>query len=363
MPPKILLRLGLAFLFVASTVYFLTGRWLHSRIFTPLDYSVSLESRQLKSPPFLINLRDEYYVSLRLDDATNWQEAQRCNDENLLGSEWRVYKLTSKAAQPRVLWADSGKVERVYELFIGTVAASSGQYELEWDLPPSAACLYQRHAQLVVYTGRTGYDIVVSFAQICCVFLMGTGAALILFAIARALKHAVGIAESPRMFPDMPLRNLLPIAKHAPFPQIHGMPNWGLFCGAVFWILTVVFMVLQQPLTAKGLFVTWRTRDAVVWEKSPWHDTLEVYLAETKGAPRFLINGQEVQRSELRAKLIEQLSRRAEWSVYFEADDDVFNMDALYAIDAIQGCGAKLIWVTPKMREQWQHASGVITKD
>jgi hypothetical protein len=363
MPPKILLRLGLAFLFVASPVYFLTGRWLHSRIFTPLDCSVSLESRQLKSAPFLINLRDEYHVSLRLDDAPNWQEAQRCNEENLVGSEWRVYKLSSNVAQPRVLWADSGKVERVYELYMGTVAAPSGQYELEWDLPPSAACLYQRHAQLVVHTGRTGYDTMVSLVQICCVFSLGAGAVLILFAIARTLKHAGGIAQSPRMFPGMPLRNLLPIAKHAPLPPVHGMPHWGLFCGAVFWILAVVFMVLQQPLTAKGLFVTWRTRDAVVWAKSPWSDTLQVYVAETKGTPRFLINGQEAQPSELRAKLLEQLSRRAEWSVYFEADNDVLNMDALSAIDAIQGCGAKLIWVTPKMREQWHHASGVITKD
>ena len=338
---------------VASVVYFLTGRWLHSRIFTPLDYSVSLESRQLKSPPFLVNLRDEYFVSLRLDDATNWEEAQRCNESNLLGSEWRIYKLSSKAPQPRVLWADSGKVERVYELYIGTVAASSGQYELEWDLPPNAACLYQRHAQLVVHTGRTGYDIVVSFVQICCLFLIGTGGALIFFAIARQLKQAVGIAESPRMFPDMPLRNLLPIAKHAPLRVIHELPHWGLLCGAMLWILIFIFMIFG-PLPSKGLFVSWRKRDAVVWEKSPWPDSLEVYI---RTPARSFVNGEEVDRNDLRSKLIEQLGRRAEWTVYFEADADTPYMDAVYAIDVIQGCGAKLIWVTPKMREQWQHTA------
>jgi hypothetical protein len=182
MPPKFLLRLGLALLLMAATVYLLTGRWLHSRIFTPLDYSVSLESRQLKSPAFRINLREEYFVSLRLDYATNnWEEGRNCDESDLLGSEWRVYKLSSKTDQWRVLWADSGKVEREYELYIGTMTASSGQYELEWDLPPSAACLRQRHAQLVVYTGRAGYEILVSFVQICCVFLVGTGAALIFF--------------------------------------------------------------------------------------------------------------------------------------------------------------------------------------
>jgi hypothetical protein len=38
--------------------------------------------------------------------------------------------------------------------------------------------------------------------------------------------------------------------------------------------------------------------------------------------------------------------------VYFEGDRDALNMNALYAMDAIQGLGAKLIWLTPKVREQ-----------
>jgi biopolymer transport protein ExbD len=97
--------------------------------------------------------------------------------------------------------------------------------------------------------------------------------------------------------------------------------------------------------------VTWRNRSAVAWEKSPWPNTLEVYV---RIPARFFINSQEVERSDLRAKLIEQLSSRAEWSVYFEADPDTLYMDDMYAIDVIQSCGAKLILVTPKMRAEWQ---------
>ena len=47
--------------------------------------------------------------------------------------------------------------------------------------------------------------------------------------------------------------------------------------------------------------------------------------------------------------------RQAEWSVYFEADPDTLYMDDIYVIDTIQACGAKLIWITPKMREEWRH--------
>jgi hypothetical protein len=32
-------------------------------------------------------------------------------------------------------------------------------------------------------------------------------------------------------------------------------------------------------------------------------------------------------------------------------------MEAVYAIETIQACGAKLVWITPKMREDWQQSS------
>lgn len=71
--------------------------------------------------------------------------------------------------------------------------------------------------------------------------------------------------------------------------------------------------------------MSWK-KPAVVWEKSPWSEAVEVYV----GAPsRFFINGTEIERSELRSRLLEQLGRRAEWTVYFEADPNtVFGDDA-----------------------------------
>ncbi len=46
------------------------------------------------------------------------------------------------------------------------------------------------------------------------------------------------------------------------------------------------------------------------------------------------------------------------WTVYFEGDYDTLNMNAIYAMDTIQGLGARLIWITPKIREELQHRSG-----
>ena len=57
-------------------------------------------------------------------------------------------------------------------------------------------------------------------------------------------------------------------------------------------------------------------------------------------------------REKLRATLEEELSRRALWTVYFEADDDVAYGEAVYAIDTIQGLGAQVYWITPQVRQE-----------
>ena len=110
--------------------------------------------------------------------------------------------------------------------------------------------------------------------------------------------------------------------------------------------------MIFAPQTPHGLFVSLRSHEVVVWETNPWQETLAVYV---RPHGRFFVNGEEVERSSLRTKLLERLSRRAVWTVYFEADSDTVYMDDIYAIDTIQGCDAKVIWVTPKMREEWQH--------
>jgi hypothetical protein len=54
------------------------------------------------------------------------------------------------------------------------------------------------------------------------------------------------------------------------------------------------------------------------------------------------VNGEEVERSSLRTKLLEHLSRRVVRAVYFEPDSDTVYMDDIY-IDTIKGCGARVI--------------------
>jgi hypothetical protein len=106
-------------------------------------------------------------------------------------------------------------------------------------------------------------------------------------------------------------------------------------------------MVFTETSHHYGLPIKLRTHDSVRWTKSPWQETLRVYLAVGE---RHYMNGQAVPREDLSARPRQELGRRAAWTPYFEADFDTLNMDAIYAMDTIQGLGANLVWITPKVR-------------
>jgi biopolymer transport protein ExbD len=350
MPPKILFRLGLAFFMMAIAAYFCADRWLASRIFTPLNDSVSLDSRYLKSQPFKINLSETYFVSLDLDySLDDWQQGHPCDSKAIENSSWRVYRFGPPAQQSRELWANSEELTHSGDFISYAFLAHSGKYQLEWDIPAAAPCLNSRHPRLSVSTSPYGYREGAGLTKMLCLFLGGTGLALLGIAGENIARLKFAPILPPRIFPGMVLRNVIPIVKHAPLRPIHALPHWPLFWGAVVSNVMFAFMILR-PLPYQGLAVSWKSQDSIPLEKSPWPDTLGVYV---RSPSRFLINGQEVSRRDLQARLTEQLNHRVEWTVYFEAEPDADYMDALYAIEKIQACGAKLIWITPRMREEW----------
>jgi biopolymer transport protein ExbD len=114
-------------------------------------------------------------------------------------------------------------------------------------------------------------------------------------------------------------------------------------------MLVFLFMIFPMRATYSGLSVDIRTRHSMEWAKSPWTESLGVYLAEDG---KYYINGHLVARELLRQRLEEELGTRTEWTVYFEGDYGAMKGDAIFAIDTIQGTGATIVWVTPKVREE-----------
>jgi len=310
-------------------------RWLAPHPEVALELPVSLSPGHVLTGNFSVNPDTLYYIDIELDE---WSQVRaQCEPRSVLSTQW-VLSSDGKQEHGSSPWEDTG-------LTIAVLYSEKTQYAFDVEVLPGASCLDAGKPRLKVQSHPYPSDLYVALTWFSIV-PVGFGLALL---VRPYVTKPFGEIEGTRIFPEMALHNVLPIRKHKPLARIQGLPHWGLFCGAVLWILIFVFMIFGGP--SKGLFVSWGNRDVVVWEKSPWPNSLEVYVSTPA---RFFINGQEVGRNDLHAKLMEELERRAEWTVYFEADPDIAYMNAVYAIDTIQACGAKLIWITPKMRRDWQ---------
>lgn len=352
MPPKTLVKVGGGAILLAVIVYSLTLYWLTTRTFEPVDMPVKLEAGRIQSVEFAINLREDYSVRVNVDySLEDWTEG-KCPDKLWQETDWKVYRLRSEAPNNKELWASSEEM-RKKGLWPDGFHGLRGRYELEWSVPPSAVCLNPRHPQLRVWADRGSYETAFGFVLFACWLFAAAGAGAFLRAAVIWLQKPLGGNRTPRIFPDMVATNVIPFFRHRPIPAMRVLPDFrdAWFC--IIGILTVLFCLFLTSwgFRSQGLAVDFKGERTVLAGTSPWAETMAVYADPERG---FLVNGKVVARKELRSKLQEELSRRGVWIVYFEADDNCPYMDAVFAIDTIEGLGAKVIWITPKTREEWK---------
>ena len=298
---------------------------------------ISLSAGHVITANFSVNPDSLYSIDIELDKRS--PRRANCEPYSVLSTRW-VLSSDGVAEQGSSPWENTG-------LTLADLYSGKTRYAFDVEILPGASCLNASNPRLKVQTHPYPSDLYVALTWLSIV-PVGIGIALLTYSHVGGRSSEV---ERMRMFPDMVLRHILPITKHVPLRPIHDLPHWPLSFVVVLFALIFIF-ILEYPRRAdNGLLVTLKNREAVVWETNPWPDTLEVYV---RAPARFFVNGQEVSRDELHAKLTEQLVRRPEWTVYFEADPDITYMEAVYAIDTIQACGGKLVWITPKMRENWQ---------
>lgn len=139
------------------------------------------------------------------------------------------------------------------------------------------------------------------------VSLAGAGALLLSRSAFRILARRWKPDQDLRVSPGMVLRNVFPRIHHRSTPYIAQLPNFGLIYGAILWILLFLLAIVTEPPHYFGLPTEFRTNDSVISEKSPWPETLGVYLASGE---RYFINGRPVPRDTLGADLQKELNRR-----------------------------------------------------
>ncbi len=329
-------RISIVLIVVGSAllIYPIHRQVPHSRVV--LDMPVSLAPGRIMTGTFNVDLDTLHYVDIEID-RRGYPSQVGCEPHSVLRTQWTLSsdgKVVSQGSSP---WEDSG-------LTIGDLLSENTRYSLDVSVFPGATCLNAGNPRLKIQTHTYPSD---PYASLIWLSLLSIGTGFVL--LVRFWFREVS-TEKPtlRIFPGMVVRNVLPLQRHRPMPLMTDLPNFGLVWGCILFIEMFIFMIVH-PLTPHGLLVNLRERNAVVWQKSPWPETLSVYV---DGQRRFYVNGQPVLREELRAKLSEELGKRTVWIVYFEADGGCPYIDAVYSMDTIQGVGAKVVWITPQIREE-----------
>jgi biopolymer transport protein ExbD len=158
------------------------------------------------------------------------------------------------------------------------------------------------------------------------------------------------VVENPRILPGAVLRYIQPLRRHRQVHLMLELPNFGLYWGWILNILMFVFMIFQTPTRPpSGLVIRNSSPSRLTLRDKPNSETVGVYIG---AGEHFYVNGRIVSREELRASLRKALGRTVFWTVYVEADDNSEFGDTVYAVDTIQGLGANVIWITPKVRQE-----------
>jgi biopolymer transport protein ExbD len=330
-------RFGIALIVVGSALLIYSIYWLAPRPLVALDMPVSLSpGRILTGNVSVISVGTLYYIDIEFERAT-LPTAIPCEPHSVLETQWTLSSdgvVVERGSSP---WEDSG-------LTIGVLVPEKEGYAFDAEVFPGASCLNARHPRLKIQTHPYPGDLYTILNWIS-VWFVSIGLVLLIRSL---LAQALTEKQKLRMFPGMVLRNVVPLQRHRPIPLIKGLLDFGLVAGCLLFILMFIFIMIR-PMVPHGLLVDIGERSVVALQKSPWPETLTVYV---DGQGRFYVNEQPVPKEELRTKLSEELEKRMVWTVYFEADKNCTFADAIYSFDKIQGLGAQVAWITPHMREE-----------
>jgi biopolymer transport protein ExbD len=301
-----------------------------------LEMPISLSPGHITTGYFDVEPDTLYYVDVELGKATTHTPAG-CEPSDVLRTHWTVTSEGQPAEKGSSPWEDSG-------LTLAVFLGENPRYAFDATIFPGASCLNARHPRLTVRTHVPPNDLYSGLSWLS-IWFVATGLILL---VRLWLWEVFPKQAILRIFPGMALRNVLPLQRHRPMPLMKDLPHFGLVWVCILLIPLFSF-ALGSHRTQHGFMVDLRGRNWIAWQKSPWPVTLSVYVDDHRG---FYVNGQPVPREELPAKLSAELGKRATWDVYFEADGNCEYSDAIYSIDTIQGLGANLVWITPRLREE-----------
>jgi len=359
---SLLLIFGIFGVVVGVVSFAATRHWYDSQHFVVVDKPVSLGPGHIKTGNFQIQIKGSYDISIESELP---YFSYNCLLYQVLKTRWVVRqggRVIAHLESAGYEWEEPGAPITGTNLF--SFDADPGTYNLDVEQLADGRCLDAGKPRIRVFLSggdRAEYDDLNARLELVALLSFSVGL-IFLFAYCFAR-----LRLGPHLFPLTPalserkpawgitglqLRRFPPQSVWSMNP-VKNLPTVALVCSLTWFIwlvpMWIIYAAGQTRIGSRGLLVS-IPRKRVPVSANPVG--LTAPLIRIDSMRRVYLNYKQTTREDLPKKLEQELRSLPTPVVYFDADSDIPFMDAAWALDIIQGLGAKTILITPGSKAQ-----------
>jgi biopolymer transport protein ExbD len=348
-------KIGITLIVLGAGCYFGVQRWMSTRIVHPVDMPISLAKGHIRTGPFRLNLKTNYWVTI--DPGEWWKLGADCASAyRSLNARWDLYlngRIVDRQDEPVA--------------YPTAFTAASGVYELDIQIPDRhLGCLDRGRPRLEVNAYTGSYDAGALLLKAISALAIGFGAYMLTFL---PLVRFVGSREHALHLTDpesLVVRSFQRSQKLPPGRPMTALPSFGLIAATTFALAAMAMMVLTgafqyQP---RGLWVHLLKPGAAPEQSDKWTDALIVRVVDAGlgQGTNLLLNSRPVTWDNFGHELREELGRRREWVVYVEGDYCVAWINVAEVIDVAHDDHANVFLITREEQKECLPAFPRITQ-
>ena len=351
---RVAIGLGLAILGTIS--FAAAARWIHTRIFVPVDIPVSLAAGHIRTGLFRINVEQGYSIWIDFDQSTYFNPM--CSSYSTLKTTWTLYR--------------DGRVQTQWDApvlqdgYLEGFNATKGFYDLDVYVLADASCLNANRPRLRVVTSRDDDSF-------CAGVVLWAGVIFVVIGISLVgLDWRGGVFREPAQF--LIVTSAPSVGQHFQWAQklplrrpIEGIPAFGLLAGVMFAIFAILMMTVTAAFSyrSRGLSVHLLKPGAVTAKPDAWTEPLIVLVRDVGPSqkPKLYLNSREVAWNDFANALKQELGSRREWTAYVEGDDNIPWADVASVVDIARGDGAKVFLVPRPDKKPGKNCVGEKARD
>lgn len=338
-------RAGIVALFLAAGMY-LPVRWAETRNFRPLSIPITLKPGHIRTPAFNVNLATTYYMGIEFDFPEPGAPPV-CESYPVVKANWTLFGESGfppHFKSPAKI-VDEGEFDLIPE---NLVSIYPGTYLLDLEVH-DPGCAARLRSRLYIYTEGEGYEHFAYWLRMVIVLIAGAGVVLFLRTPIELLRARAARVRQQEVCiftpPDYVYRSRF--RRVRPPPIFFRPPDFGMVLSFVALPLLVVFFLISRSIGSIGIEIPLSVPTGPFQTTDPRASAFLVWLDDHGN---YFLNSKQAPREHLQQAIQDELAKRVEWTVYFEAAPNARFQDAAFAMNAIQSAHGKLVWLTPAAR-------------